>query len=86
MTEKIDTQSRFGYNFLASKQRGKNVISEFNCNLNGSCNGYVNSRYMPDTVRNKYRNELDDRLMICFQAYTIDKLRELIDDALRVMK
>lgn len=84
--KKVDSQSRYGYDFHASKQRGKNVISEFCCNLNGSCNGYVNSRYMPEIVINKYRNELDKRLMICFKSYTQNKLRELVNDALKVMR
>jgi hypothetical protein len=86
LNEKRDAYYRYYYDFIGSKQRGKNVIGEFRGNLNGSCNGYVHARYMPDTVRNKYRSELDDRLMINFRTYSTDKLRELIDDALKVMK
>jgi hypothetical protein len=86
LTEKIDDLNRHYYDFIDSKQLGKNVIGEFKSNLNGSCKGYVHARYMPDTVRNKYHTELDDRLMINFRTYTIDKLRELIDDALKDMR
>ena len=39
-----------------------------------------------EIVINEYRKELDKRLMICFNSYTQNKLRELINDALKVMR
>lgn len=86
LKEKQGSYGRLSYGFPYSLYKGKVVIREFKSNQDGSFNGYVHARYMPESVREKYRSELDSRNMICFRTYNEQKIMELVEDALYSMK
>ncbi|WP_277586813.1 hypothetical protein [Psychrobacillus antarcticus] len=75
LNEKV-SGNRHRFQVPQSLQRGKELAREIKCNQDGSYNGYINAKYMPANIKQKYAHITDSRQMISIKGLTALQLRQ----------
>jgi len=82
LKRKDSTHGRVGYDYPGSQERQREVAREITRNQDGSVNGYINAKKLPESLRNQYKSALDERLFINIKGFTEPELRQLIELAM----
>lgn len=85
LEEKV-SGDRYQFQVPRSHQKGKVLVREFRENKDGSCNGYISAKYMPEHIKQKYAHITDSRQMISIKGLTALQLHEAIQDGIKSMR
>jgi len=84
LEEKV-SRNRYRFEVSQSQQKGKVLVQEIRGNKDGSYNGYINAKYMPENIKQKYAHITDSRQMISLKGLTALQLKEVIQDGIQSM-